>query len=299
VNAAFLDWTPLLRIPLEWGALALFVAACAYWERAGASGLGVEGCVASAMIGLILGYEWTESWGLALATSAGFAVLFATGAGLLLHLLRSDPAVGSFCLSLVPAAGLGLLTRAGPYQLLDPKTPLPGIVHGTVLEGTASEGLLMNPILWAAPFVVALAAWVLWQTPFGLRLRAFGEAPSLRLPGARSATYRLGGLVLGALWAVPGAALLIGAHRPNPPSWVGFLALACVVASRWSIALAIVLALGPALLRAARPAAEGTAFAVSLEVAPFVLALLYLIVFSRRALRMPETRRTRVDPDVL
>lgn len=293
-----LDWTPLLRFPLEWAALALFVAACITWERAGASGLGVEGCVASAMIGLILGYEWTESWGMALLAAAGLAAAFAAIAGLLLNLLRADPAVGSFCLSLVPLAGLGLMTRAGPYRLFEAK-PLPGIVHGTVLGGTASEDLLMNPILWAAPFVVALAAWVLWQTPFGLRLRAFGEAPSLRLPGARATPYRLAGLVVGSLWAVPGAALLLGAHRPNPPAGVAFLALACVVASRWSFAFAILLALGPALLRAAGPAAEGTLVAVPLEIAPYLLALLYLVLLSRRALRMPETRRTRVDPDVL
>ena len=157
----------------------------------------------------------------------------------------------------------------------------------------------MNPILWAAPLVVALAAWVLWQTPFGLRLRAFGEAPSLRLPGARSGLYRLTGLVLGALWAVPGAALLLGAHRPSPPVGVGFLALACVVAARWSFAFAILLALGPALLRAAQPAVAGTPLAVPVEIAPYVLALVYLVFLSRRALRMPETRRTRVDPDVL
>ncbi|HTL99878.1 MAG TPA: hypothetical protein VL503_01995 [Candidatus Omnitrophota bacterium] len=293
-----MDWTALLRFPLEWAALALFVASCLYWERAGASGLGVEGCVASAMIGLILGYEYSESWGVALAAGVGAAALFAVVAGLLLHLLRSDPAVGSFCLSLVPAAALGLLTRAGPYRLLEVK-PLPGIVHGTVLGGTASEDLLMNPILWAAPLVVALGAWVLWQTPFGLRLRAFGEAPSLRLPGARSSLYRLTGLVLGALWAVPGAALLLGAHRPSPPVGVGFLALACVVASRWSFAFAILLALGPALLRAAQPAVLGTPLAVPVEIAPYVLALVYLVFLSRRALRMPETRRTRVDPDVL
>jgi len=298
MTPAFLDWTPLLRFPIEWAALALFVASCMYWERAGASGLGVEGCVASAMIGLVLGFEWTESYPMALLVAAGGALVFAAVAGTLLHVLRSDPAVGSFCLSLIPVSGLGLLMRAGPYRLLEAK-PLPGIVHGTVLAGAASEDLLMNPVLWAAPLVVALAAWILWQTPFGLRLRAFGEAPSLRLPGARAGLYRLSGLMLGSLWAVPGAALLLSAHRANPPAGVALLALACAIASRWSFAFAILLAMGPALLRAARPAAEGSGLALALEIAPFVLALLYLVFLSRRALRMPESRRTRVDPDVL
>ena len=298
MTTGFLDWTPLLRFPLEWAAIALFVAACLFWERAGSSGLGVEGCVGSAMIGLVLGFEWTGNWWLALLVAAGASVLFAAVAGLLLTVLRSDPAVGSFCMSLVPAAGLGLLMRAGPWRLLVVK-PLPGIVRGSALAGSASEDLLMNPLLWAAPLLIALAAWVLWQTPYGLRLRAFGEAPSLRLPGARAWAYRLSGLMVGGLWAVPGAALLLGALRPAPPAGVAFLALACVVASRWSFALAILLAAGPALLRAARPAAEGTAFAVALEIAPYLVALLYLLLFSRRALRMPESRAARVDPDVL
>jgi len=298
VSLESLDWTAILRFPLEWAALALFAAACITWERAGASGLGVEGCAAAAAIGLVLGYEWTGSYPLAVLIGAGGAVAFAAISGILLQLLRPDHAVGTFCLSLVPICGLGLLMRAGPYQLLQAATP-PGIVRGTVLEGTASEELLMNPVLWSAPVVVALAAWTLWQTPFGLRLRAFGEAPSLRLPGARAGAYRFTGLVLGALWAVPGAALLLSAHRASPPMGVTYLALACVIASRWSLALSILLAAGPALLRAARPAVEGTGYELGLETAPYLLALLYLMLLSRRALRMPESARTRVDPDVL
>ena len=60
-----IPWVPLLSIPIEWGALALLVTACVYWERAGFSGLGVEGAFASAMAGLVLGYEWTSSYPLA------------------------------------------------------------------------------------------------------------------------------------------------------------------------------------------------------------------------------------------
>jgi simple sugar transport system permease protein len=291
------DWTPLLRFPLEWAALALLVVACVWWERAGASGLGVEGAVAAAMIGLVLGYGWTGSYPLALLAGFGFALAFAALSGTLLQLFRADPAVGSFALSLVPISGLGLLMRAGPHALQE-EQPLPGIVRGTVLGG-AGEDLLMNPVLWGAPVVVTLAAWMLWQTPFGLRMRAFGEAPSLRLPGARAGAYRVAGLVLGAAWAVPGAALLLSAHRGSPPAGVGYLALACAVASRWSIAFAILLALLPALVRSAIPAGAATPFGFAVEAAPFLLALLYLVLLSRRALRMPESRRTRVDPDVL
>jgi ABC-type uncharacterized transport system permease subunit len=297
MTLASIDWTPVFGFPLEWAALALLVTACIWWERAGASGLGVEGAVASAMIGLILGYEATWSYPIALAIGLGAALVFAAITGTLLEMFRADPAVGSFVIGLIPVSALGLLLRSGRFTLLEEST-LPGIVRGTTL-GTPAEDLLMNPVLWAAPLVIALAAWMLWQTPFGLRVRAFGEAPSLRLPGASAVTYRIMGLVVGAMWAFPGAVLLLSAHRANPPSGIGYLALACAVASRWSIAFAILLALLPAAIRCAIPAASGTPFGFAVEAAPFAIALVYLLLLARRALRMPESRGTRVDPDVL
>ena len=62
----------------------------------------------------------------------------------------------------------------------------------------------------------------------------------------------------------------------------------------------ILLAAGPALIRSARP--YGTAFQsgfVILDVAPFLLALLYLVFLSRRSLRLAASPQARTDPDVL
>lgn len=293
------DWVPLLHFPVEWGALALLVAGCLYWERAGFSGLGVEGCVASAMIGLILGYEWTSSYAAAVGIGALAAIAFGLAAGALLQLLRADMAAGSFCLSLVPACALGLVIRAGPYRIFT-EFPAPGLIRGTVFDGTLAEDLVANPFLWMAPVLVALAAWVLWQTPFGLKLRAFGESPALRVPGSSGGVHRFSGIALGAFWTVPAAALLVRESQSNPPAALGFLALACAVAGRWSFAGGILLAAGPALLRAAQPYAEGAgAWSIAAEMAPFLLGLLYLVFLSRRALRFSTTRQARLDPDVL
>ncbi|MGE5174781.1 MAG: hypothetical protein ACM3JJ_00285, partial [Hyphomicrobiales bacterium] len=271
------DWTPLLHFPSEWAALGLLVAGCLYWERAGFSGLGVEGCVASAMLGLIAGYEGTGSYPAAIAIAAGAAVAFALAAGGLLQLFRADMAVGSFCLSLVPACALGLVTRAGPFAIFT-ENPAPGLIRGTIFDGTLAEDLVANPALWAAPILIALAAWLLWQSPFGLRLRAFGESPGLRVPGVSGAFHRFLGIALGALWTVPAAALLVRESQSNPPAALGFLALACVVAGRWSFAAALLLAAGPALLRTARPYAEGLGgWSIAGEMAPFLLGFLYLL----------------------
>ena len=62
----------------------------------------------------------------------------------------------------------------------------------------------------------------------------------------------------------------------------------------------ILLAAGPALLRSARPYAGGAVTAqVALDAAPFLLALLYLILLSRRSLRLATPRESRLDPDLM
>jgi simple sugar transport system permease protein len=296
---ALVDWTPLLGFPVEWAALALFVVACLYWERSGFSGLGVEGCVASAILGLILGYEWFGSYALAALSATAASVGFALVAAGLVRLLRADPAVGVFSLSLVPAAALGWLTRGGPFRIFG-EVPSPGLIPNTVFAGTNLENFLASPWVLSTPLVIALSVWILWHTPLGLRVRAFGETPGWRVPGSHATLHRLLAVALGALWVVPGAALMVRAHPEAPPIGLGWLALACAVAGRWSFTGGLLLAIGPALLRAARPYAVGQGgWSIAVDVAPFLLALLYLIFFARRSLRIAASPQSRLDPDVL
>lgn len=294
-----ISWVPLLNFPIEWAALSLLACGCLYWERSGFSGIGIEGCAAAAMLGLILGYEWTGQYPLAVALAAGFAVTFAIVVGALLQITRADMAIGSFALSLVSLCGLGLLARSGPFAIFDAK-PLPGLIRGTIFDGTYAEDLIANPLLLAAPLLVALAGWILWRTPFGLRVRAFGENPELRVPKSSPTAHRLGGLAVGALLVTPAAALLLTAHPGSPPAGLGLIALGCVIAGRWSLVAAILLAVGPALLRTGRPYAEALGgYGIAAEMAPFLLVLLYLMFLARRALRLVPTSQSRLDPDTL
>ena len=294
-----MDWTPLIQAPIEWGALALFVMACLFWERSGFSGLGVEGSIAASVLGLYLGCEWTGDYATACAIAAGAAITFALVAGLLIHVTRVDAAIGAFALGLVPAGALALAARAGVPSLLQASPP-PGLVSGTVFEGTLGEPLLANPWIWATPILIALGAWLLWHTPFGLRLRAFGENPGWRAPGSRPTAYRLTALVVGSLWTVPGAALLVRAHPEAPPFALGYIALACAIAGRWTVVGGILLALGPALLRAAKPyAADYPGWSIAMDAAPFLLAAVYLLFLARRSLRMWAQPQARADADVL
>ncbi|HEY2923862.1 MAG TPA: hypothetical protein VGJ98_02720 [Candidatus Eisenbacteria bacterium] len=294
------QWVPLAGFPLEWAALALLAAGAIYWERAALSGIGIEGCALSTMLGLCLGYEWSGNYWIAAGAGIGGAVLFALIVSGLLLSLRAEPTVGSFCLTLIPACALGLLSRAAPLRLLR-ETPAPGLIPGTIFEGTYAEDLVVNPWFLAAPVALALAAFVMLKTPYGLRLRAYPESPALARRGPWQVGWsRVSGAVLGALWAAPAAAILLRAHPDSLPLGLGYIALACALAGRWGFLPAILLAAGPALLRSLRPYAAGeNPTGIALGAAPFVLALLYLILFSRRALRTATARRSRLDADVL
>jgi ABC-type uncharacterized transport system permease subunit len=252
------------------------------------------------MLGMALAYEWTGDYAIAGAVGAGAAVAFALVASSLLLTLRSDPLVGSFCLSLIPACALAVLVRSAPLRILR-ETPPPGLVSGTIFDGTFSEDLMASPWFLAVPVVLTVAALVMLKTPYGLKLRGYSETPAFarRGPG-QVAWVRISAAVLGALWIVPAAALLLRAHPGSLPMGLGFLALACAVAARWGFLPGILLAAGPALLRALRPyGGEADVGGLGLAASPFLLALLYLILLTRRALRAATTPQSRLDPDVL
>ncbi len=293
-------WVPLTGFPLEWAAIALLTVGAIYWERAALSGIGVEGCLLSAMLGLCLGYEWSGSYAIASLAGVGASLCFALATSGLLLAFRSDPAVGSLSLSLIPGATLVLFSRAAPLRLLH-ETPRAGLVCGTIFDGTYAGDLILNPWFVAAPVFLVLAAVVMLKTPFGLRLRGYSESPALARHGPwQVARTRLWGALLGALWAAPAAGILLRSDAEVPTLGLGYVALACAVAGRWAFLPGITLAAGPALLRALRPYVAGDpAAGTALAASPFVLGLLYLIVLSRRALRAERTRQSRLDPDVL
>ena len=294
-----MDWTPLLGFPIEWAALSLLVLAALYGERSGFTGLGVEGSLAAAMIGFVAGYEATWSYGLAALIAAGAALIYGAVSGAIVSITRTDPAVGAFALGLVPVFALSALLRDGAPRLLY-ETPLPGIIRGTPLEGLQGEDLLANPWLVGTPVVLALGGWILRSTPFGLRFRAFGENPAWRVPGTRPLGYRLGALALGALWTVPAAALLLRAHPESPPFALGFLALGCVVAARWSLIGALSIAGGAALMRSLHPyAGDFPGLTIGLHLAPYLFVALCLALFARRALRLAPSPQARTEPDTL
>ena len=101
---------------------------------------------------------------------------------------------------------------------------------GGFLRDIASETVLLLSI-------VPLTAFVLWRTPFGLRLRASGEKPSaadslgVNVVGIRWVALVISGAIagLGGAWLV----INIGKYQQGQEGLRGFLGLAAVIFGNW------------------------------------------------------------------
>jgi simple sugar transport system permease protein len=114
--------------------------------------------------------------------------------------------------------------------------------HWTVVSDVAGLARgLTGGVSWLAVAAVALvpaSAWLLWRTPFGLRLRAAGEHPgaaeSLGVDVYRMKEVAV--VVSGALAGLGGAFLVLegaGVYREGLTDGRGFLGLAAVIFGNW------------------------------------------------------------------
>jgi ABC-type uncharacterized transport system permease subunit len=124
---------------------------------------------------------------------------------------------------------------------------IPGFLSGALfLSSGSTPQLPKDHLLPQSPFIVALAVlafvaiswYVLYRTPFGLRLRAVGETPEAAdAAGVSVPKLRYSGvLIAGALAGIGGAYLSIGQSSlftRNMTAGRGFIALAALIFGKW------------------------------------------------------------------
>jgi len=121
---------------------------------------------------------------------------------------------------------------------------IPGFLSGAFFLSSGStpqipkDQLVPDTPIWIAFALVPLAWYLLYKTPFGLRLRSVGENPEAAdAAGVRVAKMRYAGVLLsGVLAGLGGAYLSIGQSSlftRNMTSGRGFIALAALIFGKW------------------------------------------------------------------
>lgn len=231
---AFLAQTLRIAIPYLFAASGGVVS-----ERSGLIALGLEGyMLAGAFCAAVAGYYSGSAWvGLAGAVAGGvaLALLYAVSA----IRFRADQVVVGIAINLLAIGTTRFFLRLA-FHSSSNSPRVPGF--GEEQSGNGIGALAGNPLIWLGLASVGAVAWMLYRTPFGLRVRAVGEHPAAATSvGIKVAGIRyLAAALSGGLAALGGAYLALDQHQftAEMTAGRGFIALAAIIFGRWDPARA-------------------------------------------------------------
>ncbi|HSU79505.1 MAG TPA: ABC transporter permease [Candidatus Angelobacter sp.] len=296
ISSAILSATPLIFTAL--GGV--------FSERSGVVNIGLEGLmIIGAFIGAV-GTIFFQHLGLGQA-SPWLSILVAAIAGALFSLLhalasitlRADQTISGVAINFL-ALGLcvflvkKLFQGSGQTPFIDyriDKTSIPGLKDIPVIGPLLFSNIAYTSYL---AVIVAILVWyVIYKTPFGLRLRSVGEHPAAAdTLGINVTRMRYIGVALsGAFGGVGGAVYVVTIATNFGPATIsgqGFLALAAMIFGKWNP----LGALGAALFFGFAQSLSITGQSIPLLksvpdvyllIAPYVLTILALTGFVGRA----------------
>ncbi|HEX5726986.1 MAG TPA: ABC transporter permease [Longimicrobiaceae bacterium] len=225
---AFLLQTVRIAIPYLFAASGGVVA-----ERAGVVSLTLEGFMLTGAFCAAVGSYHGGAWVGVLAGIAG---------GLVFGLLHAVATIRYKADQIVVGIAINLLvvglTRFFLSLLFDSSSNSPRVAgFGGEGAGSALGAAAANPLVWLGLLLVPVIGWLVYRTPFGLRVRAVGEHPlaaeSVGVPVAR--VRYLAVALSGVLAALGGVYLALDQHQFSDQMTAGrgFIALAAVIFGRW------------------------------------------------------------------
>ena len=246
-------------------------------QRSGIINLGLEAMMLTAAMTAVLAAQLTQSVALGFAGGIVGAAFIALVFGFFVIALKADQIVTGTAINLLAAGVTGFVYREKASLFIE---SVPALRTDVVL-----------PLAWIViPIVLAI---VLWNTSFGLGLRACGENPDVL--GNAVARHRAAALAIEAVLAgVAGAYLalaLSSGFAENMTAGRGFIALSIVIFGRWKLKGALlgtaIFGLAAALQYALQASVIGVPYHLLLAV-PYVVTLLILCGIAGKV-RAPES----------
>ena len=263
-------------------------------ERSGIINIGLEGMMSiGALTGATVGYFTQNAWiGLFCAGLSGalLALLHAVAS----ITFRADQTVSGLAINLIGPGIAMFLSRyffGGATTTYPVPMKLPKIIDKQWLQGTPFSHLSIDVTVLIALLVVVVTGFVLYQTKWGLRIRATGEHPAA-VDTLGVSVYKLRYIcviISGFLVGIGGGTVtlaIISQFTPTAISGQGFMALAAVIFGKWrpfgtyfacllfGFSQVLVVMLGGGNVRVP---------STILSMIPYILTIIMLIIFVGRS----------------
>ena len=199
-------------------------------ERAGIVSLTLEGFMLSGAFGAVLGANYSGSPWVGVLTGILGGLIFSLIHAVATIRYRADQVVVGVAINLL-AIGV---TRFFLKLFFDSSSNSPRV---TGFGGNIKAAGFDNPLLWLGLLVAPVMAFVIYRTPFGLRVRAAGEHPEaaesvgVSVKRVRYAAVALSGMLAG----LGGVYLALDQHQftDQMTAGRGFIAISAVIFGRW------------------------------------------------------------------
>ncbi|MGI8402520.1 MAG: ABC transporter permease [Gemmatimonadaceae bacterium] len=200
-------------------------------ERSGIVSLTLEGFMLGGAFGAVVGTNYSGSPWIGVLTGILAGLIFALIHAVCTIRYRADQVVVGVAINLL-AIGV---TRFFLKLFFASSSNSPRV---TGFGGNIKLGGFDNPLLWLGLIVPGVVAFVIYRTPFGLRVRAAGEHPdAAESVGVSVARVRYAAVAIsGILAGLGGVYLALDQHQftDQMTAGRGFIAISAVIFGRWN-----------------------------------------------------------------